>query len=68
MQTLALNPLINNDLLSILCLVRIMVRIMFRFSRNVLNVFAGMDYYYVGQLLRLMIEFVEGVGEGEGSF
>lgn len=45
-----------------------MVRIMFRFSRNVLNVFAGMDYYYVGQLLRLMIEFVDGVGEGEGSF
>lgn len=41
-----------------------MVRIMFRFSRNVLNVFAGMDYYYIGQLLRLlMIEFVEGVGE-----
>lgn len=44
-----------------------MVRIMFRFSRNVLNVFAGMDYY-VGQLLRLMIEFVVGVGEGKGSF
>lgn len=46
------------------CCANIMVRIMFRFSRNVLNVFAGMDYHYVGQQLRLMIEFVE----GEGSF
>lgn len=46
------------------CCANIMVRITFRFSRNVLNVFAGMDYYYVGQQLRLMIEFLE----GEGSF
>lgn len=50
------------------CCANIMVRMVFRFSRNVLNVFAGMDYYYVGQLLRLMIEFVVGVGEGKGSF